>query len=308
MHGGEVFVRRTPWTGPVDGDADGAPRERALYVHGLGGASTNWTDLAALLAVRFDGWAIDLPGFGRSQPPPTGRYSIRGHVRAVVDVLEHVRSGPGEGAGRPVHLLGNSLGGLVSLLVAASRPDLIASLTLISPAMPVYRVPPAFSRALVLLLVPGIPTLAERRLAVVTPEQNVRAMIRMCFGDPSRVPRERIEQSVQEMRERAEQPWAGRALTRSMRGLITSYLRVGAANAWRAARALRPPTLVVWGSEDKLVDPALAPRLAAAVPDARLLVLDGIGHVAMLEAPEPTARAVLGMLEQQSAAAEAAAR
>ena len=55
VRGGEVFVRRTPWTGPVDGVTAGAPRERALYVHGLGGASTNWTDLAALLAVRFDG-------------------------------------------------------------------------------------------------------------------------------------------------------------------------------------------------------------------------------------------------------------
>ena len=307
VHGGTVFVRHTPWTGPVGGGAAGAPRERALYVHGLGGASTNWTDLAALLAVRVDGWSIDLPGFGRSQPPPRGRYSIGGHVRAVVDVLEHVAALPGEAVGRPVHLLGNSLGGLVSLLVASRRPDLVASLTLISPAMPVYRVPPAFSRALLLLLLPGIPSLAERRMAGITPEESVRAMIRMCFGDPARVPRERIEQSVQEMRERAQQPWADRALTRSMRGLITSYLRVGAANAWRAARGLRPPALVVWGSRDKLVDPALAPRLAAAVPDARLLVLDGIGHVAMLEAPEPTARAVLGMLEEQPAEAGAVA-
>jgi pimeloyl-ACP methyl ester carboxylesterase len=304
VHGGKVFVRYTPWTGPVDG-GDGGPRERALYVHGLGGASPNWTDLAALLAVRFDGWALDLPGFGRSQPPPSGRYSVRGHVRAVVDVLEHIVAQPGEAAGQPVHLLGNSLGGLVSLLVASHRPDLVASLTLISPAMPVYRVPPAFTRALLLLLVPGIPSLAERRLAGITPEASVRAMVEICFGDPSRVPRERIEQSVEEMRERASQPWADRALTRSMRGLITSYLRVGAANAWRAARSLRPPTLVVWGSRDRLVDPALAPRLAAAVPDARLLVLEGVGHVAMLESPEPTARAVLGLLEEKVAGPDA---
>ena len=122
-------------------------------------------------------------------------------------------------------------------------------------------------------------------------------MVRMCFGDPSSVPPERLEQAVQEMRERADQPWADRALTQSMRGLITSYLRVGAANAWRAARALTTPTLVVWGRRDRLVDPALAPRLADVVPDSRLLVLEGVGHVAMLEAPEPTARAVLGMVE-----------
>jgi pimeloyl-ACP methyl ester carboxylesterase len=119
----------------------------------------------------------------------------------------------------------------------------------------------------------------------------------MCFGDPAAVPPERVKQAVQEMRERADQPWADRALTRSMRGLITSYLRVGGANAWRAARALKPPTLIIWGSLDRLVDPALAPRLAAAVPGSRLLILDGVGHVAMLEAPEPTARAVLGLVE-----------
>ena len=298
---GEVFVRSTPWTGPVDGS--GGPRERALYVHGLGGASTNWTDLAALLAVRFDGWAIDLPGFGRSRPPRRGRYTVRGHVRAVIDVLEHIRRQPGDGAGRPVHLVGNSLGGLVSLLVASRRPDLVASLTLISPAMPVYRVPPAFSRALVLLLVPGVPSLAARRIGGITPEESVRAMVRMCFGRPSRVPPERLEQAVQEMRERAEQPWADRALTGSMRGLITSYLRVGAANAWRAARALTMPTLVIWGSADRLVDPALAPRLAAVVPGARLLILEDVGHLAMLEAPEPSARAVLDLIEGMDDAA-----
>ncbi len=303
VRGGHLFVRHTPWRGPSDGDGrpEGSPRERALYVHGLGGASTNWTDLAALLAVRFDGWAVDLPGFGRSQPPTRGRYTIRGHAAAVIDVLEHVRDQPGPGLGEPVHLLGNSLGGLVSLLVAGRRPDLVASLTLISPAMPVYRVPPAFSRALLLLLLPGIPSLAERRISGISPEEHVRSMVRMCFGDPSRVPRERLTQAVDEMRERSEQPWADRALTRSMRGLITSSLRPGRTNAWRLARGLRQPTLVVWGTADKLVDPALAPRLAAAVPDARLQLLDGVGHVAQLETPEPVARAVLALTEDCAA-------
>jgi pimeloyl-ACP methyl ester carboxylesterase len=306
VSGGSVFVRHTPWSGPVPGPTEGAPRERALYVHGLGGASTNWTDLAALLRVRFDGWALDLPGFGRSQPPVRGRYSVRGHAQVVIDLLEDLRRRPGPAAGAPVHLLGNSLGGLVSLLVAASRPDLVASLTLISPAMPVYRVPPAFSRALLLLLVPGIPALAERRLAEVRAEDAVRGMVQMCFGEPDRVPRERLDQAVEEMRERSTQPWADRALALNMRGLMTSYLRPGRTGAWRMAAGLRVPTLVIWGSRDRLVDPRLAPRLAATVPDSRLLVLEGVGHVAMLEAPEVTARAVLGMAEGIDATAEGA--
>jgi pimeloyl-ACP methyl ester carboxylesterase len=308
--GGEVFVRHTPWLGPVtggdDGTADtppaGAPCERAVYVHGLGGASTNWTDLAALLAVRFDGYALDLPGFGQSAPPP--RYSIHRHVQAVVDVLEWVIAQPGPGQGEPVHLVGNSLGGLVSVWVAARRPDLVATLSLISAAMPVYRVPAAFDRAIALVLLPGVPALAERRLAGASPEQRVRGLLQVCFGDPSRVPPERVDEAVEEMRRRDEQPWAGQALTRSLRGLMTSYLRVGRANAWRMARSVKVPSLVVWGDQDRLVDPLLAPRLAAVLPDARLQVQEGIGHLAMLEAPQPTARAVLALAEDAGAATE----
>ncbi|MGY1857860.1 alpha/beta fold hydrolase [Modestobacter sp. SYSU DS0290] len=307
--GGEVFVRSTPWQGPVGADAAevaAAPRERALYVHGLGGASTNWTDLAGLLAVRFEGHALDLPGFGRSGPPR--RYSIERHAQAVIDVLEWVAARPGPGQGRPVHLVGNSLGGLVSVWVAARRPDLVATLSLISAAMPVYRVPAAFDRAITLVLLPGVPSLAERRLAGVSPEQRVRGLIQTCFGDPDAVPPERLQQAVDEMRERDEQPWSGQALTRSLRGLMTSYLRFGRANAWRMARSVRMPSLVVTGDRDRLVDPALATRLAEVLPDARLQVQPGIGHLAMMEAPEPTARAVLALAEDAADRAHVAGR
>ncbi|MGY1749851.1 alpha/beta fold hydrolase [Modestobacter sp. SYSU DS0511] len=307
VSGGEVFVRSTPWRGPVDGsDVATAPRERALYVHGLGGASTNWTDLAGLLAVRFEGHALDLPGFGRSGPPR--RYSIERHAQAVIDVLEWVAARPGPGQGRPVHLIGNSLGGLVSVWVAARRPDLVATLSLISAAMPVYRVPAAFDRAITLVLLPGVPALAEKRLAGVSPEERVRGLVQACFGNPDAVPPERLQQVVEEMRERDEQPWAGQALTRSLRGLMTSYLRFGRANAWRMARSVRMPSLVVTGDRDRLVDPALATRLADVLPDARLQVQAGIGHLAMMEAPEPTARAVLALAEDVADGARAAGR
>jgi pimeloyl-ACP methyl ester carboxylesterase len=298
LRAGPVFVRHTPWAGRGEGgDGAEAPVERALYVHGLGGASTNWTDLAALLSVRFDGYAVDLPGFGESAPPPRGGYSIQRHVQVVVELLAWIADRPGAGRGEPVHLLGNSLGGLVSLWVAARRPDLVATLTLISPAMPVYRVPAAFDRAITLVLLPGVPALAEKRLAGVGPEQRVRGLIRMCFGDPDAIPPARLEEAVEEMRRRDGQPWAGQALTRSLRGMMTSYLRFGRANAWRMARSIRMPALVVWGDRDRLVDPGLAPRLAAALPDARLQVQSGVGHLAMLEAPEPTAGVVLGLAE-----------
>ena len=80
-----------------------------------------------------DGEALDLPGFGDSPPPDDGDYSVTGHARAVIRYLD--ASGRG-----PVHLFGNSLGGAVSTRVAAVRPDLVRTLTLVSPALPEIRV------------------------------------------------------------------------------------------------------------------------------------------------------------------------
>ncbi len=116
-------------------------------MHGLGGSSKNWTDLAYLLAGRLDAEALDLPGFGHSGPAPN--YTIAALADRVIRWIEY--SGRG-----PVHLFGNSLGGAVSVRVAGLRPDLVRTLTLISPAMPFLDPRRSVqSRLVPLLLVPG---------------------------------------------------------------------------------------------------------------------------------------------------------
>lgn len=123
----------------------------ALYVHGLGGSSQNWSALMPLLQDVVDGEAVDLPGFGDSPPPDDGNYSVTGHARAVIRLLDAEERGP-------VHLFGNSLGGAVATRVAAVRPDLVRTLTLVSPALPEIRVQwPAVPTAL--LAVPGVASL-----------------------------------------------------------------------------------------------------------------------------------------------------
>src|SRR5690242_15777939 len=116
-----LFVRTAPGGG-----------EPAVYIHGLAGSATNWTDLMAELSDFVSGDAVDLPGFGFSPPPPNGDYSISAHARAVAGFI----AARGRG---PVHLFGNSLGGAVATRLAARRPDLIKSLTLVSPALPDLR-------------------------------------------------------------------------------------------------------------------------------------------------------------------------
>ena len=106
-----------------------APVEPALCVHGLEGSSRNWTDLMDLLRPALACEALDLPGFGDSPPRPDGRYSIAALAQTVTALIEKQKRGP-------VHLMGNSLGGAVCVKVAATRPELIRTLTLISPALP----------------------------------------------------------------------------------------------------------------------------------------------------------------------------
>jgi pimeloyl-ACP methyl ester carboxylesterase len=278
--GTEVFVRHTP-------GAAGA--EPALYLHGLGGASTNWTDLAGLLADRLDADAPDLPGFGRSAPPPGRNYALAAQARLAAALIERRARGP-------VHLFGNSMGGAIAVLLAASRPDLVRTLTLISPAMPDLRPRRGSDASLPLLLLPGADRLVGWRLARMTPEARVRALLMLCYADPGRVPPNRLAEAVAEVRERSRLPWVNDSLARALRALVASYLVRGPGSLWRQAARITAPTLVVWGVEDRLVDVALAPRTARTIPDARLLVLPKIGHTAQLEDPQTVARAVLGTL------------
>ena len=289
---------RPVWPGSVVGDLHvrrgPAGREPGLFVHGLGGSATNWTDLMGLLEGAVAGEAVDLPGFGRSAPPARGRYTVGAHARAVVAHLE--RGGRG-----PVHLFGNSLGGAVSTRVAADRPDLVRTLTLVSPALPNLRRTKGSDPRLPLLLLPGLARLAERQLATRTPEQRARAVLELCYGDPRTIPPERMAEAVQEMARRSALGHSQDAFTASLRGLIRTYLTRGDRSPWAAATRVQAPTLLVWGDRDRLVDVAIAPRAASTYPDVRLLVLPGVGHVAQMERPETVARAFLGMLEELSA-------
>jgi len=275
-----LFVRRTP-THP------GA--EPALFVHGLGGASTNWTDLMYLLAPPLAGEALDLPGFGWSDPPPGDDYRLGAHQRAVVSYLEE--SGRG-----PVHLFGNSLGGAVCVRLAAARPDLVRTLTLVSPALPSLRPQRPGDSQLLLLLLPGIAGVARRRLARVDAETRSRAVLESCFHDLSRIPPERLAAAERELLRREELAWATDALLGSLRCLVASYLRRGPGGLWDCAARIKAPTLIVWGRHDKLVSVRLAARAQAVIRNSRLVVVEDGGHVSQLEHPEVVAAAVLELL------------
>jgi len=280
--GVRLHVRRTP--GPA------APT--AVYVHGLGGSATNWTDLAGQLSGHANGIAIDLPGFGRSEPISGFTYSLDAQAGTLARFLGGLELGP-------VHLFGNSMGGAISMMYAARHPELVRSLTLISPAVPDLR--PLLSRLsdprLPLLMIPVLGPRVRRALIAMSPRERAMQLIRLCFADPARIPQARIAEAEAEAAERAAMKWAASALSLSAMGLMRAWLVPRSRSLWTIAPRLTMPTLVVWGTEDKLVTVRKAPRLAELLPRARLLVLPRTGHVAQMERPVTVARAVLGMWE-----------
>ncbi len=255
---------------------DPASAEPALFVHGLGGQATNWTDLMAMLRDRLDAVAPDLPGFGWSPPPRDGDWTPRRTASSLADLVQH------RWDGRPVHLFGNSMDGAVALQLAATRPELGRTLTLISPALP-RRVPRLTSVHLPVVATPGVGTQLMRRYLTLPADRRARATVDVCFADPSCVPPRRLAEAEAEVRRRDALPYLQEAFTQSLRGLLATYLDTSATRPWRLAERVRVPTLLVYGRRDKLVDPIAAH--SNAFPDRRVVLLMNCGHVAQLEAP-----------------------
>ncbi|WOX12405.1 alpha/beta hydrolase [Streptomyces sp. N50] len=260
----------------------------ALYVHGLGGSSQNWSQLMAELDGLVDSEALDLPGFGDSPPPDDGDYSVTGHARAVIRYLDAAGRGP-------VHLFGNSLGGAITTRVAAVRPDLVRTLTLISPALPEIRVQRS-ALPTALLGVPGIASLFTRISREWTAEQRVRGVLGLCYGDPGMVTPEAFRYAVEELERRLQLPYFWDAMARSSRGIVNAYTLGGQHGLWRQAERVLAPTLLVYGGRDQLVGYRMAQRAARAFRDSRLLSLPDAGHVAMMEYPETVAAAFRELL------------
>jgi pimeloyl-ACP methyl ester carboxylesterase len=281
----DVYVRAVP---PGSG-------EPALCVHGLEGSSRNWTDLMELLRPRLACEAVDLPGFGNSPPRPDGRHSIAALAQTVTTLIGQLGHGP-------VHLIGNSLGGSVCVRIAARRPDLVRTLTLVSPALPDSRPRLDLLRFPVLSL-PLVGNRLLRRFRVTPPQHRVADVITTCFCDPARFPPGRFAVEVAELVRRDGLGYGEAVLVGSVRTLTAQNLHPW--SAWREAARITAPSLVIFGSHDRLVDPRLAGRAAHAFADARVVVLPRTGHLAHMEHPHAAAREIGVLLDLAGAQAPA---
>jgi pimeloyl-ACP methyl ester carboxylesterase len=287
--------------GPVHyadfGGAAGGPR--IVLVHGLGGSHLNWCPLATLLVPHARVLAVDLAGFGLTDP--NGRSTS---VAANVTLLHRFLTGAG---GEPVVLVGNSMGGMISILQAAAHPETVSGLVLIDPALPAPVGVLPDPVVMTTFAMYALPRLGEWFLARgrtrLTARQQVERIYRLCFADPSRLSPELFAASVALVEQRASVPGLDAAFLAAARSML--LLTANRNRYWAAMRAVRAPVLLLHGEADRLVSVRSARAAAARNPAWELVTFPRVGHVPQLEAPDLVAARILDWLARVPVAAEA---
>ena len=265
--------------GPVHYLDFGGSGRPVVMVHGLAGAAINWMAVGPQIATTHRALALDLAGFGET--PLFGRSAtVSANTRLVDEFINHV-------ADEPVVLIGNSMGGHIAVLEAAARPAAVHSVVLVDPAVPgehVTRPQPVMLATMAALSVPGLAqNLLGRRVRALSPENLTLQTLALVCADPSRVDPAIVEAHVRLTRERASLgPQNVRALVQATRsiGIAMASPRFGT----RVER-VKAPTVVVHGSLDRVIPLSAARELVRRRPDWQLEVLDGVGHVPMMETP-----------------------
>ncbi len=260
-----VYLDTSP---PRPGDPDRPP---LVAVHGIGASKDHWPRLAALVADRVRVVALDLPGFGESSL--TGDLSMVGQADAVVAFLDAL------GLDR-VHLAGSSMGGRVVAEVAHRHPDRLRSLWLLDPAGAQGDRPSEMIEGI--LNGDGVPLFAR------TPDEY-RASVAFSMSTPPAIPRPALRVLAAESAE---------AYDRTLNVFLQMSAELATGPTTEALLAgLDVPTLISWGTEDRVLHPSGAATIAAAMPDAAVRLMPGVGHLPMLEDPEATARDFVAFLD-----------
>lgn len=288
--------------GPVHYVDFGGPSHgpQIVCVHGLAGSAVNWSAIAPLLTGRCGVLALDLAGHGLTR---SGRRSADVHAnRLLLDrFIETV-------AETPVILMGNSMGGMISLLEAGTAADKVSGLILIDPALPFVPARPDLLVASVFVAggVPGLGSALLRGVHMLPPAAIVASMLSLCCHDPTRVPANVVAQHVALARRRAGFAEAGRDVGVATRSVISTAGLGG--HGYRAGiAALTCPVLLIHGERDRLVPISAARAAARAHPSWSLVVLADVGHVPQLEAPGDCGTAILAWLDGAGQDAAAAA-
>lgn len=239
-----------------------------LFVHGLSGSWTNWLEQLAALAGSHRVIALDLPGFGHS-PMPSHPVTMAAYASMLDEIM-------GELGVPSAALVGNSMGGLISCELAISFPERVERLVLVSAAgISTRRDAPGganliWMQRLERALSGGGGYFARHSVTVARHRRLREAGLALFVAHPGMLP----PALASEMIRGAGKPGFMSALRSMMGHELRSRLEL-----------IGCPTLVVWGERDRAVSVRDGHVFSELIPDARLVVFEDTGHIAMVERP-----------------------
>jgi pimeloyl-ACP methyl ester carboxylesterase len=261
-----------------------------VAVHGLGGSSVNWAAIAPLLMDRCRVLAPDLAGhgltqsLGRSTTVAANRALLHRFVQSVV--------------GGPVILMGNSMGGMISLLEAGAAPRVASGLILVDPALPFVpvRPDPTVTALFGIYATPLVGRLLMSRRRQWTPEAAVMATLRLCCVDISRIPADVMTQHMAMAHRRTKFAGNEKDFLVAARSVMSTAGYVRSPSYRRTMQSIQAPVLMLHGVRDRLVPLAAARAAVRLNPSWKLVELPDTGHVPQLETPRNCATAILDWL------------
>lgn len=220
-----------------------------VLVHGAGGNHLHWPSDIRRMA-GFRVYALDLPGHGKSGG--RGQQTIQGYAEVLLDWMTAA------GLHRAA-LVGHSMGSAIALTMALAYPDHVSALGLIGagPKLPVN------------------PTLLENAASSTTFHTAISMVVGWSFG--SETPSHLVEMAARRMAETRPSV------------LYADFQACGGFDLTMEIARVSQPTLVICGEQDRMTPRRSAQFLANTLPQARLEIISGAGHMVMLEKPAQVA-------------------
>ncbi len=257
-----------------------------ILLHGFGASIGHWRHNLQVLGDRHTVYALDMLGFGASQKAPVS-YNIKLWVDQVYDFWQtFIR--------KPVVLVGNSIGSLISLAAAATYPEMVQGVVMMSLPDPTLELEaiPVFLHPVVAAIKNFIasPLLLKPLFKIVRQPTVLRRWAAIAYANPEAVTDELIDILAGPPQDRG----SARAFVALFKATISANF---SPNVKQILPNLTIPMLLIWGQQDKFVPPALAQQFAQYNQNLQVLQLENVGHCPHDENPEEINRVILDWID-----------
>jgi abhydrolase domain-containing protein 6 len=248
--------------------ADNSADETVVLIHGFSGNKENWLRFSQNLPLNYQVFALDLLGHGEHAINLESTYSIESQLSYLHTFINEVIK-------QPLHIVGNSMGGAIASLYAATYPDEVKTLMLISPAG-VHDIPSIMDKI--------IDEKGTNPLIVNSVDQFFN-IIDFVMEDPPYIPDSILTVQAEKSVKHFE----------LYNKIFSDISKDRSKNLEQKFSLIQAQTLILWGKEDRVINVENIRRYVELIPNAKPSILEGIGHLGMIEAPELTAQAFINL-------------